>query len=142
MWSFATGQKPFAEKAHDVSLEMDVCNRIRPKEIENAPKCFSDLMKRCWAFDTKLRPTAFELNETFIDWMTDIYENPAPTEISEEFNNAEERRLDPTSEAKVAALEYLAKHLGDHVENVVKNIDQVLTTINDINPSQLNLRRE
>ncbi|CAG8652353.1 8657_t:CDS:2, partial [Ambispora leptoticha] len=37
---------------------------------------------------------AFELNETFSDWITDIYENPAPTEIGEEFNDAEERRCE------------------------------------------------
>ncbi|CAG8464874.1 11138_t:CDS:2 [Ambispora gerdemannii] len=64
------------------------------EEIENTPKCFSDLMKRCWAFDPKQRPTAIELNEIFSDRITDICANPVPTGISEEFSVAEERRCE------------------------------------------------
>ncbi|CAG8633886.1 11447_t:CDS:1, partial [Ambispora leptoticha] len=41
--------------------------------------------------DPSQRPTAFELNETFSDWITDICDNPEPTEINEEFKVAEER---------------------------------------------------
>ncbi|CAG8484988.1 7275_t:CDS:1, partial [Ambispora gerdemannii] len=94
MWSLAAEQKPFAERAHDITLAMDICNGVRPKVIENTPKCFSDLMKSCWAFDPKQRPTAIELNEIFSDWRSDIFDNPTPTGISEEFNVAEERRCE------------------------------------------------
>ncbi|CAG8587753.1 9355_t:CDS:2 [Ambispora gerdemannii] len=92
MWSLAAGKKPFAERAHDIALTVDICNGVRPKEIENIPKCFSDLMKRCWAFNPKQRPTAIELNTTFSNWITDICDNQTPTGINEEFSIAEERR--------------------------------------------------
>ncbi|CAG8848878.1 13948_t:CDS:2, partial [Gigaspora margarita] len=52
-------------------------------------------------------------------------------------------------EVKVVALEYLSNHLREelslnnirHVRNVVNNMDQVFTIINDIKSSQLNLKR-
>ncbi|CAG8528081.1 10112_t:CDS:2, partial [Ambispora leptoticha] len=43
---------------------------------------------------------SFELNETFSEWITDIYDNPAPTEISEEFNVTEERRREAAQTQK------------------------------------------
>ncbi|CAG8701116.1 27042_t:CDS:2 [Dentiscutata erythropus] len=54
--------------------------------------------------------------------------------------------LYPQCEAKVAELEYLAKHLREeltinnlrHIKNVVNNIDRVFTMINDIKSSQCN----
>ena len=46
MYSVATGRQPFAD---DQDLALSICNGIRPEITEKyAPKCFIDLMKRCW----------------------------------------------------------------------------------------------
>src|SRR5438045_3971629 len=46
MYFTATEKQPFADRAHDEILALQICNGIRPEinELE-APKCYIDLMK-------------------------------------------------------------------------------------------------
>src|SRR5207244_10972012 len=49
MYFIATGKQPFSNCAHDELLALNICNGIRPEINEpEAPKCYIDLMKRCW----------------------------------------------------------------------------------------------
>ncbi|POG76971.1 kinase-like domain-containing protein, partial [Rhizophagus irregularis DAOM 181602=DAOM 197198] len=49
MWEFTSGIPPFNHEAHDLDLILDICNQEkRPKIVENTPKCYIDLMKKCW----------------------------------------------------------------------------------------------
>ncbi|GES93472.1 kinase-like domain-containing protein [Rhizophagus clarus] len=60
----ATGRQPFANRAHDGILALDICNGIRPKINEQgAPECYVDLMKRCWDVNPDNRPKATEVEE-------------------------------------------------------------------------------
>src|SRR5205823_2472953 len=61
MYFVATGKQPFANRAHDGFLVLNICNGIRPEinELE-APKCYTDLMKRCWDSNPDNRPKAIE----------------------------------------------------------------------------------
>jgi serine/threonine protein kinase len=54
MYYVATGRQPFCNRAHDETLVLDICEGIRPEinELE-APKCFIDLMKKCWDSNPK-----------------------------------------------------------------------------------------
>ncbi|RGB26850.1 kinase-like domain-containing protein [Rhizophagus diaphanus] len=63
MYFTATGKQPFDNCAHDHHLTLEICNGIRPEinELE-APKCYIDLMKRCWDSNPDNRPNATELN--------------------------------------------------------------------------------
>ncbi|GES91837.1 kinase-like domain-containing protein [Rhizophagus clarus] len=64
MYFVATSIQPFAHCAHDEHLVLDICNGIRPEinELE-APKCYIDLMKKCWDPKPENRPKSTELHE-------------------------------------------------------------------------------
>ncbi|CAB4431919.1 unnamed protein product [Rhizophagus irregularis] len=64
MYFVATTKQPFANCAHDNILALNICNGIRPEINEKeAPKCYIDLMKRCWDSNPDNRPSAIEVNE-------------------------------------------------------------------------------
>ncbi|POG76726.1 kinase-like domain-containing protein [Rhizophagus irregularis DAOM 181602=DAOM 197198] len=59
MYFAATEKQPFANCAHDELLALDICKGIRPEINEpEAPKCYIDLMKKCWDTDPNNRPDA------------------------------------------------------------------------------------
>ena len=63
MYFVAAGRQPFANCAHDQDLVLSICNGIRPELTEKeAPKCYIDLVKKCWDPNPDNRPNA---NETF-----------------------------------------------------------------------------
>ncbi|GBB97035.1 hypothetical protein RclHR1_00290033 [Rhizophagus clarus] len=62
MYFVATGKQPFANRAHDEFLALDICNGIRPEINEpEAPKCYIDLMKKCWDSNPNNRSNAVEI---------------------------------------------------------------------------------
>ncbi|RGB28192.1 hypothetical protein C1646_362046 [Rhizophagus diaphanus] len=63
MYFTATGRQPFDNCAHDHLLVSDICKEIRPEinELE-VPKCYTDLMRRCWDSNPDNRPNANEIN--------------------------------------------------------------------------------
>ena len=64
MYFVATGRQPFADCAHDQDLALNICNRIRPEITEkDAPKCYIDLMKKCWDPNPDNRPNASEIED-------------------------------------------------------------------------------
>jgi serine/threonine protein kinase len=64
MYFTATGNQPFIEYAHDHKLALDICNGIRPEINEQeAPKCYIDLMKRCWDSNPDNRPKVTEIHK-------------------------------------------------------------------------------
>ncbi|GBC37550.2 kinase-like domain-containing protein [Rhizophagus irregularis DAOM 181602=DAOM 197198] len=65
MYVVATGRQPFSNCAHDHYLVLDICKEeIRPSIIESeAPKCYIDLMKKCWDSNPNNRPNAIEIEE-------------------------------------------------------------------------------
>src|SRR2546421_12686304 len=59
MYFVATGSQPFSDCAHDQNLAIRICNGIRPEITEKeAPKCYIDLMKKCWDQNPNNRPNA------------------------------------------------------------------------------------
>src|SRR2546423_9536486 len=57
MYFVITGKLPFADYAHDQNLALSICNGIRPKiNEEEAPKCYIDLMRKCWDQNPDNRP--------------------------------------------------------------------------------------
>ncbi|RIA95400.1 kinase-like domain-containing protein, partial [Glomus cerebriforme] len=57
MWEFTSGIPPYKNRAHDHLLVLDICKGGRPEIIKNTPKCYVDLMKKCWDSDPSKRPT-------------------------------------------------------------------------------------
>ena len=89
MYFVATGRQPFANCAHDELLALDICKGIRPKinELE-APKCYIDLMKKCWDLNPVNR-----LNVTEVEELIGLF-------YSEQFNEAENYRLNNNNGVK------------------------------------------
>ncbi|UZO00431.1 uncharacterized protein OCT59_011565 [Rhizophagus irregularis] len=67
MYFVATGRQPFANRAHDEALALDICkDESRPNiNDQEAPECYIDLMKRCWNSNPDNRPKATEIYELF-----------------------------------------------------------------------------
>ncbi|PKK61557.1 hypothetical protein RhiirC2_791646 [Rhizophagus irregularis] len=69
MWEFTSGVPPFNHEAHDRDLILDICNKEKqPKIKENTPKCYIDLMKKCWDSDPSNRPTIVMLENILSEW--------------------------------------------------------------------------
>jgi serine/threonine protein kinase len=64
MYVIATGKQPFADCAHDEVLAKSICKGNRPEINEKiAPKCYIDLMERCWNSNPDNRPNSIEIKE-------------------------------------------------------------------------------
>jgi serine/threonine protein kinase len=62
MYFIAIGKQPFINCAHDEFLALNICNGIRPEiNVPEAPKCYIDLMKKCWDSNPNNRPNANEI---------------------------------------------------------------------------------
>jgi serine/threonine protein kinase len=82
MYFVATGRQPFADCAHEELLALRICNGIRPEINEQEiPKCYINLMKKCWDSNPDNRPNTDELssilspdNDDDEDWYKQIEE--------------------------------------------------------------------
>src|SRR5436190_1549139 len=75
MWEFTSGVPPFNNRTHDHLLNLGICKGERPKIAENTPKCYVDLMKKCWDPEPTERPTLKILENTISEWHEFIYQN-------------------------------------------------------------------
>ncbi|RIA87935.1 kinase-like domain-containing protein [Glomus cerebriforme] len=97
MWELTTGCKPFANVEHDVNLIYEIIDGKRPEITEDTPKCFANLMKRCWDSDPLKRPSIFEIEETVNNWILyneNFYNQQNNNDIIEQFKKAEIKRLE------------------------------------------------
>ncbi|RGB44227.1 kinase-like domain-containing protein, partial [Rhizophagus diaphanus] len=69
MWEFTSGIPPFNHEAHDLHLSLSICKGRRPEIIKNTPKCYIDLMKKCWDSDPFNRPTIIMLEYIISEWI-------------------------------------------------------------------------
>ncbi|POG65999.1 kinase-like domain-containing protein [Rhizophagus irregularis DAOM 181602=DAOM 197198] len=96
MYFVATGRQPFDNRAHDCSLALDICKGIRPEINEpEAPRCYIDLMKKCWDLNLNNRPNILEINELVLTFYKSCGGNffiVKNKEIEMQFKKAEEYR--------------------------------------------------
>ncbi|CAG8506563.1 1555_t:CDS:2 [Racocetra fulgida] len=71
MWEMTTGQKPFSDQNHDGFLILDILNGHRTNIIANTPKCYVELMEKCWDDNPFLRPDAMNI----CNHLVSFYEN-------------------------------------------------------------------
>ncbi|GES93480.1 kinase-like domain-containing protein [Rhizophagus clarus] len=101
MYFVATGRQPFANRAHDETLVIDICcEEIRPNiNDQGVPECYIDLMKRCWDSNPDNRPKVGEVNE-LIELFQDSY---APvSDIYGRYEEKEQRHYDIEKQFKKA----------------------------------------
>ncbi|GBC03506.1 hypothetical protein RclHR1_05160005 [Rhizophagus clarus] len=105
MYFTATGKQPFINCAHDGLLALDICNGTRPEISEKeAPKCYIELMKRCWDSNPDNRPDVAEIHDkirSLYDFCVNSKNNESyATEIRKQFKEAENYRKLPYSSFK------------------------------------------
>ncbi|RGB33290.1 kinase-like domain-containing protein [Rhizophagus diaphanus] len=74
MWEFSSGIPPFNHEAHDHHLSLSICRGERPEIVKNTPKCYIDLMKKCWDSNPSNRPTIIMLESIITEWISSIGE--------------------------------------------------------------------
>ncbi|GES76378.1 kinase-like domain-containing protein [Rhizophagus clarus] len=97
MYFIATGKQPFYSRAHDQYLAIGICKGVRPEMDDlEAPKFYTDLMKRCWDSNPDNRP---DINEIFE--LMKLFNNSKQqqdNEIGKQLEEAEEyRKANPLS---------------------------------------------
>ncbi|PKC72660.1 hypothetical protein RhiirA1_531052 [Rhizophagus irregularis] len=94
MYFVATGRQPFGNRAHDYDLALDICKGIGPEISEpEAPRCYIDLMKKCWDLDKNNRPDVFGLDKEITSFLVSYTMDLAILgEIKIQFEEAEEYR--------------------------------------------------
>ncbi|CAG8593793.1 6906_t:CDS:2 [Paraglomus brasilianum] len=121
MWEMATGERPIADRAHDIELAYDICNGLRPALPDHVPACYADLMMQCWDSDPKNRPIAASAYNTLGSWIAD-------GKYIEELNAAEGRKSTIRKEQKTIHPEaiYVSKSLNSLIELTCQkyNLDQ------------------
>ena len=101
MNTFATGKRPWHNRAHDISLAKDICDGERLEIPDDTPKFYVELMQQCWDNDPAKRPTAAHLIDKLGEWITLICDDPTPSDISKEHSTVEEERWNKIRMTKV-----------------------------------------
>ena len=93
MYFVATGKQPFVNHAHDNLLALKICNGIRPEINEQVPKCYIDLMEKCWDSDPNNRPSAAEVKKLIQLFLNSYWKYAnGDKEIEKQFEKAEKYR--------------------------------------------------
>ncbi|CAG8485075.1 32161_t:CDS:2, partial [Racocetra persica] len=69
MAELASGNAPFSNLKHDHYLVREILKGARPEFPDETPKCYVDLMKRCWDGNPLNRPTAKLLLSELNKWI-------------------------------------------------------------------------
>ncbi|CAI2164299.1 11160_t:CDS:2 [Funneliformis geosporum] len=87
MWEISSGRPAFYDIAHDYRLIAQICNGTRPQIITGTPKCYAELMQRCWDGEPAKRPTAEEIYDTCLKWYN--YAKEQKSDIYQQFAKAD-----------------------------------------------------
>jgi serine/threonine protein kinase len=93
MWMLSAGVRPYRDRPHDSQLIKEICSGTRPNIISGTPPIFAKLMLQCLDADPSNRPTASQLCEYLGNWIIAICDDPDPSDISNQFDVAEEIKL-------------------------------------------------
>ncbi|EXX53960.1 Rad53p [Rhizophagus irregularis DAOM 197198w] len=135
MYFIATGRQPFANCPHDEFLAINICKGDRPViNKTEAPKCYVELMEKCWDSSPDKRPKIAELkkeilifyasytkNESGFKTLMKIEKKQEHYEIENQFKEAEEHRKSLSSESNphLQAI-YTSRLLNSFTKNISK----------------------
>src|SRR3989442_1724085 len=94
MWELLSNRPPFYDKSSSNNskiinskfINSIAFNGLRPNTNSENPKCYIDLMKKCWYSDPSSRPTIRDLVNQLSEW--NLYKKH-----SDQFDQAERIRL-------------------------------------------------
>ncbi|CAI2170183.1 19447_t:CDS:2 [Funneliformis geosporum] len=78
MYEVSTGLPPFIKVSIDKlnDLMFDICDGFRPDyNSKDLPRCFEELMKKCWDDDEYSRPLASQLVDIIGNWISELKED-------------------------------------------------------------------
>ncbi|GES95723.1 kinase-like domain-containing protein [Rhizophagus clarus] len=90
MWMMSAAARPYYDKPHDQQLIQEIYAGLRPNVVNGTPPVYSRLMLQCLDGNPSNRPTASQLYECFGNWISEICDNPDPSDLSNQFDAAEE----------------------------------------------------
>ncbi|GBC03659.1 hypothetical protein RclHR1_05240008 [Rhizophagus clarus] len=90
MWMLSAGVRPYCDRPHNKQLIQEIRTGLRPGVVDGTPPVFSNLMLQCLDANPSNRPTATQLYECLGNWITAICDNPDPSDLSDQFDAAEE----------------------------------------------------
>ncbi|RHZ45058.1 hypothetical protein Glove_692g16 [Diversispora epigaea] len=132
MWTISTGKKPFANRAYDSELAVDIFNGLRPKINQGTPQCYVELMELCWHKDPSKRPSAKIISDLSEYWVEDLLYNQE-TEDSLMFLNAEQKMPDEDVDEDLSSTETIhseAYLTSKPLPSVDFNIDNLVARLN------------
>ncbi|RHZ86353.1 hypothetical protein Glove_52g57 [Diversispora epigaea] len=138
MWIISTGKIPFAIRAYDSELAVDVFNGLRPKINEDTPQCYVELMVKCWHKDPTKRPNANMIFDTSEKWIEELMYNDK-TENSLMFLKANEKMQDEDFELSSAKTTHSEAYLTSHLLPSLSHIQPSSILKFDVNKMNLNL---
>ncbi|GBC09382.1 hypothetical protein RclHR1_08810001 [Rhizophagus clarus] len=124
MYFVATERQPFDDRAHDERLVVNICDGVRPEINDQvAPRCYIDLMKKCWDSNPINRPDVMELYRSLSSIsMNNLYKA--------DIEKAENYRIlhfsSPNDDRKVSIHPqafYTSRLLNSSTENLLSYID-------------------
>ncbi|CAI2193222.1 1443_t:CDS:2, partial [Funneliformis geosporum] len=74
MAELSTGNPPFYNIKHDVSLALDICNGLRPEFGKGTPEFYKKMAYKCMNANPNQRPTIDELFDILYFWYESNYE--------------------------------------------------------------------
>ena len=90
MWMLSTGIRPYHNRPHDKQLIQEISLGLRPIVVGGTPPVFARLMLQCLDSNPSNRPTANYIYECLGNWITAICDDPDSSELSDQFDAAEE----------------------------------------------------
>jgi serine/threonine protein kinase len=72
MTELSSGNPPFCNEKHDISLALSICKGLRPEFGKGTPEIYKKLAYKCMSANSNERPTADELHEIFQYWISSI----------------------------------------------------------------------
>jgi serine/threonine protein kinase len=144
MYVIATGKQPFDDCAHDEVLALNICNGISPEVNDQiAPKCYTDLMKKCLDLNPDNRPNSIEIKDLiklFYNSLDQKFEKKEQQhyEIKEQFKETQGSRKtnllsikDKQSTIHKQAI-YTSRLLNPFTENLSKYDDNIINNTVEI----------
>ncbi|GES95295.1 kinase-like domain-containing protein [Rhizophagus clarus] len=141
MYVIATGKQPFANYAHDEVLALSICKGNKPEINDKiAPKCYIDLMNRCWGSNPDNRPNSIEIRELIYSFYNSLDQSfkekeQQHYEIEEQFNETQEYRKESLLSIKNSQLTthtqavYSSRLLNSFTKNLSKYDDNINNTV-------------
>ena len=94
MWMLSAGIRPYHDRPHDKQLIQEISLGLRPSIVGGTPPLFVKLMLECLDARPSNRPTASQLYNCLGNWITAICDEPESSDISNQFDTAEEIKFE------------------------------------------------